>query len=75
MIDTIKLERVFNGWKKFDKTGFDEFVSILTEEYNKVTSGLYTTSEYENIRFLQGVGNLLSIFLAIANKTSKNEEV
>jgi hypothetical protein len=69
------LEKVFRGWKKFDKEDFEEFISILTDEYNKITSGLYTTSEYENIRFLQGIGNFLSIILAVANKISKNEEV
>ena len=75
MIDTNKLEQIFRMWKKSDKNSFEEFVSVLSSEYNNITVGLLTTKEFENIKFLQGIGNFISIILTVANKILKNEEV
>lgn len=75
MIDQIRLERVLASWKKADPNSFQEFFEIMVKVFDSVQTGLLTANDFNQVKFLQGMGTLTSIFLSISDKLLKTDNL
>lgn len=75
MIDQIRLERVLASWRKADPNSFKEFFEIMLKTFETVQSGLITSNDFNQIKFLQGIGTITSIFLSISERLLKTDNL
>lgn len=75
MIDQARLERVLSSWKRADANSFSEFFDMILKSFESVQSGLMTSNEFSQIKFLQGVGAIISVMLASGEKIMRQEQL
>lgn len=71
MIDQQRLERILASWRKADPNSFNEFFETMLKTFEAVQSGLLTSNDFNQIKFLQGIGTVVSIFLSLSDKLLK----
>lgn len=71
MIDKDHLEKILASWKRADSNSFMEFYQTLLTEFTNVQAGLFTSNDFTQIRFLQGIGAILSLFISTIEKLAK----
>lgn len=68
MVDLEKLEKIFSSWKKADEISFADFETELQKLFSGLQTGVFTSTDFTNIRYLQGIGALTSTLLTAMAK-------
>lgn len=75
MIDQLELERILSSFRKTDPNAFRRLHELLLTTFTKIQEGLLTSNDFSQIKFLQGLGTFVSIFLSLTDKLLKVEHV